>query len=282
MERTTSFNSEKGFFENFSATTQLILANIVVFIILSISFHDQIIEVNDNLTRTINPFIGNNVAITPNLIIQGKSVWTIFTSMFMHANLLHIFVNMFSLFFIGNFLERIIGKKRFLAVYIISGIAGGIFFVISGLIFNNNVPGVGASGAIFGLLGVLAVLVPYSRIYLIAGPLILLLIQVVASPIIPAQISSVFNLAINILIFAMIFSMLSFNSSMRKFAIPIQLKMWALPIIAIVPLVAIGFFVDLPIGNSAHIGGLLVGLLYGFYLRKKFPNKTRMLMKHFR
>src|SRR3990172_96954 len=71
----------------------------------------------------------------------------------------HLFANMFSLFFIGNFLEKIIGRKRLFMVYLFSGLVGGAFFVLSGLIFNNNAPGVGASGAIFGLLGVLAVLV---------------------------------------------------------------------------------------------------------------------------
>jgi len=75
--------------------------------------------------------------------------------------------------------------------------------------------------------------------------------------------------------------MFSFNSSMRKIAVPIELQMWLLPIIAIVPLVTIGFFVNLPIGNSAHIGGLIVGLLYGFYLKQKYPNKTRMISRHF-
>ncbi|MBI4116846.1 rhomboid family intramembrane serine protease [Candidatus Pacearchaeota archaeon] len=279
---TINFEDKRGFFRNLSVTTQLIFANLIIFIILSISFPDQITEVNGNLTKTINPFIGNNVAITPNLILQGKSIWTIFTSMFMHANFLHIFANMFSLFFIGNFLERIIGKKRFFLIYLISGIVGGIFFVFSGMIFNSNIPGVGASGAIFGLIGILAVLVPHSRIYLIAGPLILLLLQFIASPFIPASFSAAFGIIINITIFVMIFAMLSFNPSMRKLAVPIQLPMWLLPIIAIVPLVIIGFFVDLPIGNSAHIGGLLVGLLYGIYLRKKFPNKTKMISRHFR
>ena len=65
----------------------------------------------------------------------------------------------------------------------------------------------------------------------------------------------------------MIFSLFSFNPSFRKFAVPVELPMWLLPIIAIVPLVVLEFFVNLPIGNSAHIGGLLVGLLYGFYLK---------------
>ncbi len=259
------------FLKNLSATTQLIFANVIFYIvsIIILSLYGQ-------------AFFESNIAITPNLILQGKSLWTLLTSMFSHVLFFHIFANMFSLFFIGNFLERIIGKKRFLAVYFISGILGGIFFVLSGMIFNDNVSGVGASGAIFGLIGILAVLVPHSRIYLIAGPLILLLLQFIASPFIPASLSAAFGIIINITIFIMIFAMLSFNPSMRKLAVPIQLPMWLLPIIAIVPLVIIGFFVDLPIGNSAHIGGLLIGLLYGIYLRKKFPNKTKMISRHFR
>src|SRR3989344_5442632 len=175
-----------NFFSNLSITNKIIAAN-VFFYLISIFVLLQFGE----------KFFLDNFALTPQFIFQGKSAWTLLTSMFSHVLFFHIFANMFSLFFIGNFLERIIGKKRFFAIYLISGIAGGIFFVISGLIFNNNIPGVGASGAIFGLIGILAVLVPHSKIYLIAGPLILLLIQVVASPFIPASVSSIFNLAIN-------------------------------------------------------------------------------------
>jgi len=59
------------------------------------------------------------------------------------------------------------------------------------------------------------------------------------------------------------------------------MKLWVAPIIAIVPLVLIGLFVDLPIGNSAHIGGLLIGLLYAFYLRKKYKRKTALIVDYF-
>jgi membrane associated rhomboid family serine protease len=80
----------------------------------------------------------------------------------------------------------------------------------------------------------------------------------------------------------MIFSLFYFNHSIRKIAMPLELPMWLLPIIAIVPLTIIGFFIPLPIGNSAHFGGLVLGLAYGFYLRKKFPNKTKLISKHFK
>lgn len=271
MERTIRIKDKRGFLGNLSATTQLILANVAFYAasIIIFSIYGQ-------------AFFENNIAITPQLVSHGKSAWTLLTSMFSHLMFFHIFANMFSLFFIGNFLERIIGRKRFFSIYLISGIVGGIFFVFSGLLFNDNTSGVGASGAIFGLIGILAVLVPRSKIYLISGPLILLLIQVVASPFIPSSFASAFDFAANILILIMIFSMLSFNSSMRRIALPIQLPMWLLPIVAIVPLVVIGFFVNLPIGNSAHIGGLLTGLLYGAYLRRKFPNKINMISRHFR
>lgn len=261
----------RGLLGSLSLTNQLILVNVLLYIasLLVITIYGK-------------DFYLTNVALTPSLILSGQNLWTFFTSMFSHVLFFHIFANMFSLFFIGNFLERIIGRKRFFWVYIVSGLVGGIFFVASGYLFETDIPGVGASGALFGLLGVLAILVPYSKIYLIAGPLIVLLGQVILSPIIPSGIASVFNLIVNFLIIFMIFAIFSWNPSIRKFAVPVELPMWVLPIVAIVPLVAIGFFVDLPIGNSAHIGGLVVGLIYGFYLTKKFPRKTRAISRHFR
>lgn len=255
-----------------SVTNKLILANVILFIssFFVIGFYTP-------------EFFTKIFAITPSLILSGKSLWTFVTSMFLHAGFFHIFANMFSLFFIGNFLEKIIGWKRFLSVYLIAGLVGGVFFVLSGLIFNKlGISGIGASGAIFGILGVLAVLVPYSKIYLIIGPLILILGEVVLSPIIPSSILPAFNLFVNLFLFFMIFAIFSFNPSIRKFAVPVELPMWMLPIVAIVPLVVLGFFVDLPIGNSAHIGGLVVGLAYGFYLRKKFPNKIKRISNHFK
>lgn len=255
-----------------SVTNKLILANLIfyiasLFVLLSLG----------------EKSFTNIFSLTPSLILSGQTLWTLVTSMFSHVLFFHIFANMFSLFFIGNFLEKIVGWKRFLSVYLIAGLVGGLFFVLSALIFGKlNISGIGASGAIFGILGVLAVLVPYSKIYLIIGPLILILGEVVLSPVLPSSILPMFNLLVNLFLFFMIFAIFSFNSSIRKFAVPVELPMWMLPIVAIVPLVVIGFFVDLPIGNSAHIGGLFVGLIYGFYLRKKFPNKIKKISNHFK
>lgn len=273
MERVYTIypKKRKRFGFGFNLTTKLILINIVAYFVglVLLSVYGQ-------------SWFLNNLALTPYLFLSGKAVWALLTSMFMHGSFFHIFANMFSLFFIGNFLETIIGKKRFFWVYMISGIMGGLFFIASALLFGGtHIPAVGASGAIFGLLGILAVLVPWSKVYLIAGPLILLLFDFVFRSLLPVSVSSMFSTLITVLIFFMIFAMLSFNPKIRKFAIPLKLPMWLLPIIAIVPLIIIDYFVPLPIGNSAHLGGLVVGLVYGFYLRKKFPKKTRTIRNHF-
>jgi rhomboid protease GluP len=81
------------------------------------------------------------------LIMQGE-VWRFFTPMFLHGSLLHIGFNMYALYIIGPDLERFYGRQRYLALYLLSGIAGNI----CSFVFTPN-PSLGSSTAIFGLLG---------------------------------------------------------------------------------------------------------------------------------
>ena len=88
--------------------------------------------------------------------------WRFVTSMFLHADLAHLFFNMFALLMFGLYLERKIGKNMFLLVYLVSGIIGGVGFEI----FNQpGVIGLGASGAIYGIIGALVVLEPKMLVY---------------------------------------------------------------------------------------------------------------------
>jgi len=90
---------------------------------------------------------------TPAGVAHGEW-WRLFTSMFLHANILHIAMNMYSLYYVGTILEHVIGRWRFLLLYLVSGVAGAA----GALIWTPNQPTVGASGAIFGVLGALFVL----------------------------------------------------------------------------------------------------------------------------
>ncbi|UOQ47450.1 rhomboid family intramembrane serine protease [Gracilibacillus caseinilyticus] len=76
--------------------------------------------------------------------------WRILSSMFLHIGVLHIGLNMMALYFVGTLVERIFGNYRFLIIYFLAGISGGI----ASFAFNANVAA-GASGALFGLFGAL-------------------------------------------------------------------------------------------------------------------------------
>jgi membrane associated rhomboid family serine protease len=92
--------------------------------------------------------------------------WTAVTSMFLHGGVAHLFLNGLALFMFGPLLESIIGGRRFLLLYFASGIAGSLFyylFIVLGI--SPPIPALGASGAIFGVLGMLAVLRPNMMIY---------------------------------------------------------------------------------------------------------------------
>jgi membrane associated rhomboid family serine protease len=187
----------------------------------------------------LNPNAIDFIALKPASILQGKYLWTFLTSMFMHAGFLHIFVNMLSLFFVGSLVEKILGPKRYLITYLSAGLFAGLFFVLSGLIFPSalNAYAVGASGAIFGLVGLLMFMTPNLPVYIMFIP-------------IPIKM---------------------------KYAAPGMLI--ALWLVSIAPLVVGGQ--QIPIGNTAHLGGFLLGLGFGAYFRFRYKKKTKMISKYF-
>jgi rhomboid protease GluP len=88
-------------------------------------------------------------ALIPALVAQGEA-WRLVSSVFLHSGIAHLGFNMLSLYFLGSFTEEAFGRTRFFALYLFSGVAGGLAYLYFG---EFNEPAVGASGAIFGLLG---------------------------------------------------------------------------------------------------------------------------------
>lgn len=95
--------------------------------------------------------------------VLGGEIYRLITSMFMHENLFHLLMNMYALYIIGTQVESYIGKPKYLTIYMFSGIIGGLLScVINGL----SVWSLGASGAIFGLMGALLYFGYHYRLYL--------------------------------------------------------------------------------------------------------------------
>ena len=95
-------------------------------------------------------------------LIEDGEIWRLITHMFLHGSAIHLLVNMYSLFVLGTQLETFVGKLRFLIVYLISGIVGGLLSCALG----GGVPSVGASGAIFGLMGAMLYFGYHYRTYI--------------------------------------------------------------------------------------------------------------------
>lgn len=103
----------------------------------------------------------------PASVINEGMFWTPFTYMFLHGGALHLVFNMMAIYLLGPDLEQTFGRGRFMGLYFLSGWLGGVgFIVIKYLIQGQPTPCVGASGAIFGLLGGIVALYP-KRIYVI-------------------------------------------------------------------------------------------------------------------
>ena len=136
------------------------------------------------------------------------------TSIFMHGNIMHIFFNMLWLYFFGSYIIMLVGHRKFLLVYFVGGIVGGLFYIW--LATDPRIPVVGASGAVLALGGLLAVMRPKLKVMILF--------------------------------------------------IPRPLPLWAVVMFSFL----IGFLFR-GIAWQAHLGGLLVGLAFGYYFRRKQP-----------
>ena len=114
-------------------TMMLIFINVIVYLL-------SLVDYNGILNNFANYY----------LYVQNGEYYRLITSMFVHANILHLVSNMYALYVVGPIIEKYYGKGKFLLIYLGSGIIGSLFSVVL-----TNYASVGASGAIFGLFGAL-------------------------------------------------------------------------------------------------------------------------------
>ena len=137
-----------AYFKKWMMTYALIITNFIVFVI-SLLFSNTIIQ-----QLGFRP-----IYLTPEFFPQ---IYTLFTSMFVHSGFLHIFGNMLIFFFIGMAFEQRIGWSKFLIIYLITGVGGALTH--SFLNLGSLTPLVGASGAIFGIMGAFAFSYPNDEV----------------------------------------------------------------------------------------------------------------------
>ncbi len=153
---------------------------------------------------------------------EAMNPWMFVTSVFLHGGLMHLLFNSFALLMFGPRLERKVGGRSFLMMFLLAGIAGNILYfatIVFGII--PAVPALGASGAIYGILGALSVLFPKMVIYFWYVPL---------------------NIRVATVLWILIETMGAFNPGSG-------------------------------IANAAHLGGLVFGILFGYYYKRKIEEK---------
>ena len=139
---------EKVFKSKFPYVTYLLIAMCIIFYLVPIVF-------------------GEYEYVLEAFCIHGPSIkagqyYRLLTGMFLHANIFHLLFNCYALYVIGKQLESFLGKIKFSIIYLFSGVMGALFSCV----FFGEVPSIGASGAIFGLMGSLLYFGYHYRVYL--------------------------------------------------------------------------------------------------------------------
>jgi membrane associated rhomboid family serine protease len=139
-----------------AVTYGIIVVNIVVFLV----------ELYMDLTGYLDWFY-QNFAIIPYFIVRGEMVYTLLTAMFMHGGIAHILFNMLYLHIFGNNVEDSMGHGRFIGFYLLCGLIASLAQIFMDP--SSQIPNLGASGAIAGVLGAYLALYPRERIDALLG-----------------------------------------------------------------------------------------------------------------
>lgn len=145
----------------------IVALNVIIFLIIDLFLNHQQYET-----------LMNELGVQWAAIRYQKEYYRLFSYMFLHSGIDHLFNNMIVLFFVGQSLERVITKPKFLAIYFGSGIIAGAVSMGYNMLKDEYVLSIGASGAIFGLVGAMlyAVIVHRGRLQLISTRQIMLFI----------------------------------------------------------------------------------------------------------
>lgn len=145
--------SDGGLFGFPPAITKLVLINAAAFLLQALTPYRYILP--------------DGLALIPAQVMTQGMVWELVTYMFLHGDTWHLLFNMFYLVMFGSDLERYWGSRDFTKYYFVTGIGAGIIHIITSYIFGGaNIPTIGASGAIFGVLLAYGMAFPHRKILL--------------------------------------------------------------------------------------------------------------------
>ncbi len=221
------------FFGDSPITISLILIMIFISLLRYIIFF--LIRIDINLL----------LSLVPSRVLEDGEIWTLLTNIFLHDDLVrnpfHLIANMIALFYIGRYVERMLGGKNYLLAFIITGLGGSVCIVLSNWIFLQLNQAtkyyshyLGASGAILGIFAILALHRPRIRIlfFLFIPPY--LIIPILA----PLQWSLIIQFSLDLFL----------------------------------------GIINLPfdyIAHFGHVGGMLTSfILYRLYFRRRFYGRT--------
>ncbi len=147
----------------------LLLANVAVFLLASATgFY---FDANYSVVQ-------QELMFRPVYMMTGEAPYTAFTYMFLHGGFFHLLMNMLALIFLGAIFEEKVGTRAYAIIYFISGMGSAIIYSL--VEWGSSSGLVGASGAIFGMLGALAMLYPREKIQLLFFPFPMTMFTVVA------------------------------------------------------------------------------------------------------